>query len=120
MNLPTDKIVFLSDVPSNIKVDMTSGWRQYYFDGSVYELEYFIRSIKDDKIYLVIPLFINATSLKSPLLNLSEPFFVDNKSKAGLIIKFILKQWYSSGFSLNKETLIKFSIKFKRVSFINK
>jgi hypothetical protein len=38
MNLPTDKIVFLSDVPSNIKVDMTSGWRQYYFDGSVYRI----------------------------------------------------------------------------------
>jgi hypothetical protein len=25
MNLPTNKITFLRDVPSNIKVDMTSG-----------------------------------------------------------------------------------------------
>lgn len=115
MKLPQDRIMFLRDVPSNIKVDMTSGWRQYNFDGSIYELEHFIRSIVDNKIYLVIPLFTNSTSLKKPILNLSEPFFVNNESNSALIIKFILDQWYSSGFSLNQGTLITFSIKFKRV-----
>jgi hypothetical protein len=120
MNLPNDRIVFLRDVPSDIKVDMTSGWRNYNFDGSVYDLEHFIRSIKDDNTYLLIPLFRNATSLKKPVLNLSEPFFINNESKADLIINFILDQWYSSGFSLNPDTLIIFSIRFKRVSFINK
>jgi hypothetical protein len=120
MKLPQDRIIFLSDVPSNIKVDMTSGWRTYYFDGSIYELEHFIRAIIDNKIYLVIPLFTNSTSLKKPVLNLSEPFFVNNESNPALIIKFILEQWYSSGFSLNKQNIITFSIKFKKVSFSNK
>jgi hypothetical protein len=115
MNLPNDRIIFLRDVPSDIKVDMTSGWRTYYFDGSINDLSFFIKSIRDDKIYLVIPLFSNSTSLKNATLNLSEPFFVNNESNSALIIKFILDQWYSSGFSLNPGTLITFSIKFKRV-----
>lgn len=115
MNLPTDRIVFLRDVLSDIKVDMTSGWRNYNFDGSVYDLTHFIRSIKDDNIYLLIPLFSNSTSLKNATLNLSEPFFVNNKSNSALIIKFILEQWYSSGFNINQSTIITFSIKFKRV-----
>jgi hypothetical protein len=115
MNLPSNKIIFLRDVPSNIKVDKTSGWRNYYFDGSINDLSIFIRSIRDDKIYLLIPLFSNSTSLKNATLNLSEPFFVNNKSNSALIIKFILEQWYSSGFNINQGTLITFSIKFKRV-----
>jgi len=120
MNLPNNKIIFLRDVPSNIKVNMTSGWRQYYFDGSINDLSFFIRSIKDYNIYLLIPLFTNSTSLKNATLHLSEPFFVNNESNPALIIKFILEQWYSSGFSLNHTKLIKFSIKFKRVWFTNK
>lgn len=120
MNLPTNKITFLRDVPSNIKVDMTSGWRHYYFDGSISELSTFIKLIGDDKIYLLIPLFANSTSPKSATLNLSEPFLVYNKSNSGLIIKFILQQWKSSGFELRKGTIITFSLKFKRVWFTYK
>jgi hypothetical protein len=36
-------------------------------------------------------------------LNLSEPFLVNNKSNSVLIIKFIMDQWYSSGFEIRKE-----------------
>lgn len=115
MNLPTNKITFLSDVPSNIIVDKTSGWRHYYFDGSIYELSTFIKLIGDDKIFLLIPLFAKTTSIKSATLNLSEPFLVNNKSDPALIINFILKQWKSSGFELRKGTIITFSLKFKRV-----
>jgi len=117
MNLPQNKITFLRDVPSNIKVDMSSGWRHYYFDGSIYELSTFIKLIGDDKIFLLIPLFANSKSLNSATLNLSEPFFVNNKSNSGLIIKFILDQWKSSGFEVRVGTIITFSLKFKRVWF---
>lgn len=120
MNLPTNKITFLRDVPSNIKVDKTSGWRHYYFDGSISELSTFIKLIGDDKIYLLIPLFANSTSPKSATLNLSEPFLVNNKSNSALIIKFILRQWKSSGFEIRKGTIITFSLKFKRVWFTYK
>jgi hypothetical protein len=34
-----------------------------------------------------------------------------------LITKFIMDQWYSSGFNINPGTLITFSFKFKRVWF---
>jgi hypothetical protein len=115
MNLPRNKITFLRDVPSDITVDKTSGWRQYYFDGSIYELSTFIRLIGDGKIYLLIPLFANSTSLKSATLNLSEPFLVNNQSDPALIIKFILEQWKSSGFQVREGTIITFYIKFKRV-----
>jgi len=117
MNLPNNQIKFLRDVPSNIKVDMTSGWRHHYFDGSITELSTFIKLIGDGKIYLLIPLFSKSTSLKDATLNLSEPFFVDNESNPGLIIKFILEQWKSSGFEIKPGTTITFSFKFKRVWF---
>lgn len=117
MNLPTNQITFLSDVPSNIKVDLTSGWRYHYFDGSITELSTFIRLIGDGKSYLLIPLFSNSKSLKSATLNLSEPFFVNNESNPGLIIQFILEQWKSSGFETKVGNTITFSLKFKRVWF---
>jgi hypothetical protein len=75
---------------------MSSGWRHHYFDGSIEELSTFIKLIGDDKIYLLIPLFASSKSLSSATLNLSEPFLVNNRSNSGLIIKFILDQWYSS------------------------
>lgn len=117
MNLPENKITFLRDVPSNIAVDMSSGWRHYYFDGSIYELSTFIKLIGDDKTYLLIPLFSTSKSLKNATLNLSEPFFINNKSNSGLIIKFILQQWNSSGFEIRQGTILTFSFKFKRVWF---
>jgi hypothetical protein len=115
MNLTRNQITFLRNVPSDIKVDMTSGWRHHYFDGSIGELSSFIKLIGDDKIYLLIPLFGSSKSLSKPTLNLSEPFLVDNKSNSALIIKFILEQWKSSGFELGEGTRISFSFKFKRV-----
>jgi hypothetical protein len=115
MNLTTNQITFLRNVPSNVKVDMTSGWRYHYFDGSIHELSTFIKSIGDNKIYLLIPLIANSNSLKTATLNISEPFLVDNKSNSRLIIKFILEQWYSSGFELREGVRLTFSFKFKRV-----
>jgi hypothetical protein len=115
MNLTRNQITFLRDVRSSINIDMTSGWRHHYFDGSITELTVFIRKIGDDKIYLLIPLFASSKSLSVPTLNLSEPFLVNNKSNSPLIIKFILDQWNSSGFELKPSTRISFSFKFKRV-----
>lgn len=117
MNLSTNNISFLKDIESNIKVDMTSGWRYHYFDGSLSELSSFIKLIGDDKIYLLIPLFASSKSLSNATLNLSEPFLVNNKSNPALIIKFILEQWKSSAFELGEGRRIIFSFKFKRVWF---
>ncbi len=115
MNLSRNNITFLKDVPSNLKVDLTSGWRYHYFDGSLSDLSSFIKLIGDDKIYLLIPLFASSKSLSHATLNLSEPFLVNNKSNSALIIKFILEQWNSCGFDIKPDTIISFSFKFKRV-----
>jgi len=115
MNLTTNQITFLRNVPSDIVVDMTSGWRHHYFDGSISELSLFIKLLEDDKIYLLIPLFGSSKSLSKATLNLSEPFLIDNKSNSALIIKFILEQWNSSGFEIGEGIRITFSFKFKRV-----
>ena len=118
MNLTTKQITFLSHVPSDIKVDMTSGWRHHYFDGfSIGVISSFIESIGDDKIYLLIPLFSNAKSLQIATLNLSQPFLVDNKSNPDLIDEFIIDQWNSSGFNKKQDISFTFSFKFKRVWF---
>jgi len=117
MNLSRNNITFLKNVPSNLTVDMTSGWRYHYFDGSLSELSSFIKQIGNDKIYLLIPLFASSKSLSTATLNLSEPFLVDNNSNSNLIIKFILEQWKSSGFEVKEGTIISFSFKFKRVWF---
>jgi len=117
MNLTKNQITFLRDVPADINVDMTSGWRHHYFDGSISELSTFIKLIGDNKIYLLIPLFLGSNSLQNATLNLSEPFLVDNKSNSALIINFIGEQWDSSGFSLREGTRITFCFKFKRVWF---
>lgn len=117
MNLTRNQITFLSEVPLNIEVDRTSGWRYHYFDGSLHELSTFIKLIGGDKIYLLIPLFAGSKSLKNATLNLSEPLLVDNKSNPKLIIKFILEQWVTSGFEIRNGVKIIFSFKFKRVWF---
>jgi hypothetical protein len=120
MNLTNNNITFLRDVHSSVKVDMTSGWRYHYFDGSIEELSSFIKLIGDNKIYLLIPLFASSKSLKNATLNLSEPFLVNNESNSALIIKFILEQWNSSGFEIREGSTITFSFKFKRVWFSDK
>lgn len=117
MYLTRKEITFLRNVPSDIKVDMTSGWRYHYFDGSLEELSTFIKLIGDEKIYLLIPIFINGKSQSNAKLILSDPFLVNNKSNSTLIIKFVLDQWNSSGFNLREGTLLSFSFKFKRVWF---
>lgn len=103
-----EQITFLSDVPSNMAVDKTAGWRHHYFDENIHELSTFIKSIGDDNIYLLIPLFAGSKSLKCATLNLSEPFLVDNKSNPKLIIKFILVQWVTSGFEIKPGIKITF------------
>jgi hypothetical protein len=119
MNLTTTNITFLKDVHSSIKVEMTSGWRHHYFEGlSEYEIWSFIKRFRDDKIFLLIPLF--DASKTNATLNLSEPFLVNNQSNPVLITKFIMDQWNSSGFNINQGTLIQFSFKFKRVWFTYK
>jgi hypothetical protein len=116
MNLSTTNISFLKDVPSNLKVDTASGWRHHYFDDlSINEISSFIKLIKDDKIYLIIPMFKISKSLSNATLNLSEPFLINNKSNPMLITKFVVDQWNTSGFDLKLDTLISFSFKFKRV-----
>lgn len=115
MNLTTTQITFLRDIHSSIKVDMRSGWRHHYFDGSLSEISSFIKLIGDDKVYLIIPLFSGSNSLSNATLNLSEPFLINNKSNSGLILNFILDQWKTSGFNINEDTTIIFSFKFKRV-----
>ena len=116
MNLTTNQITFLKNVPNDTAVDMRSGWRYHHFnDFTIEELSSFIRIIGDDKIYLLIPLFASSKSLSDATLNLSEPFLIDNESNPALIIKFIIDQWNSSGFSRKQDCLITFSFKFKRV-----
>jgi hypothetical protein len=118
MDLTIYNISFLKDIDSSIKVDMRTGWRHHYFDGlSIDELSYFLKSIGDHKIYLLIPLFAGSKSFSNATLNLSEPFLVNNKSNSVLITNFIMDQWDSSGFNIHKDTLITFSFKFKRVWF---
>jgi hypothetical protein len=116
MNFSKYEITFLRHIPSDIKVDLTSGWRHHYFDGfTIGEIFSFIESIGDDRIYLLIPLFSNAKSLQIATLNLSEPFLVDNKSNPALIAKFIIDQWNSSAFNKKEDIPFTFSFKFKRV-----
>jgi hypothetical protein len=118
MKLSINQITFLKDVPTDINVEMRSGWRHHYFDGfSIGEISSFIKLIGDDKIYLLIPLFAASESLQIPTLNLSEPFLVNNQSNSALITKFIMYQWNSSGFNKKEDTQIIFSFKFKRVWF---
>ena len=118
MKLSVNQITFLRHVPTDIKVDMKTGWRHHYFESfSIGEISSFIDSIKDDKTYLLIPLFATSQSLQIATLNLSEPFLVNNKSNPALIIEFIINQWNSSGFKKKEDTPYTFSFKFKRVWF---
>jgi hypothetical protein len=121
MNLSTNKITFLRDVYPSVNVDMNSGWRFHYFENFQNEhISTYIKSIADNKIYLLIPLFVSSISLENPRLYLSSPFLVNNESNPALISKFIVDQWYSSPFVFREGTDITFSFKFKRVWFSSK
>lgn len=115
MNLSINNISFLKDLDSSINIDMTSGWRHFYMDGSIIQIASFIKQIGDNKIYLLIPLFATSRLFSDATLSLSEPFLVDNKSNPELIIKFIINQWDSSIFELKKGREITFALKYKRV-----
>lgn len=116
MNLSRTEITFLSDVPSDIDVDKNSGWRFNSFKNlTITEISTFIKSIEDDKTYLIIPLLCGSKSISKATLNLSDPFLINNMSNHHLIIKFIIDQWNSSGFTLKLDTQITFYIKYKRV-----
>lgn len=116
MNLTTNKITFLKDIPANINVDKSSGWRYHHFNGlNIYEISSFIKLIGDDKIYLLLPLFTGSKSKSEPTLNISESFLVNNRSNSRLITKFILHQWDSSDFNFKVDSQIIFSFKFKRL-----
>jgi len=116
MNLSTNNITFLRDIPSNINVDSKSGWRYRFIeDLSVNEISTFIKLIEDDKIYMIIPQFASSKSLSQARLNLSEVFLVNNKSNPMLITKFVVDQWNNSGFNINQGIKISFCFKFKRV-----
>jgi len=116
MNLTTNNITFLKDIPFNFKVDRSSQWRFYYFDTfNILEIASFIKLIGDDKIYLLIPFFASSDVISKPRLRLSDPFLVNNKSNSELIARFIYNQWESSGFSRKQDSLIMLSFKFKRV-----
>jgi hypothetical protein len=57
----------------------------------------------------------STNSISPAVLNLSKPFLINNNSNSVLIMKYILDQWKSSGFSLNDKTPVTFAFKFKRV-----
>jgi len=114
MNLTTNQITFLRNIPSLIKVDKTSGWKHHYFD-HIAEISTFIKLIGDDKVYLLIPFINTFESPSKPRLRLSDPFLVINKSNSVLIINFIIDQWESSGFNNNSGTPITVSFEYKRI-----
>jgi hypothetical protein len=120
MNLTRNQISFLRNIPAEIDINKRSDWRHYYFEGfNTDEIQSFIKSIGEDKIYLLIPQFSNSKSLSDPILSLSEPFLVDNKSNPLLITNFVLDQWKISGFRIDQDIRVIFSLKWKRVWFIN-
>lgn len=117
MELTRYNITFLRNVPSDIKIDMSTRWRYHYFNGSIAELDSYIKLIKDDSIYLLIPIFADSNSITSATLNLSQPFLVDNKSNSVLIINFILAKYKTSIFEIKQGISVTFALKFKRVWF---
>lgn len=114
MNLSTNNITFLREMPSNINVDKTSGWLHHYFD-VLSEIPSFIKLIGDGKIYLIIPFMATSKSLSNPRLRLCQPFLVNNKSNSILIAKLVLNQWESSGFNVNEASSVYLGFEFKEV-----
>lgn len=117
MELTTKQITFLSDIHPSINVDKTAGWRFHKFDGiSIFVIQTFVKSIGDNKIYLLIPNFGDFHSIKKARLRLSDPFLINNKSNPILILNFIDEQWKSSGFSMKETPPISLYFEFKRVT----
>lgn len=114
MNLSTNQISFLKDLPSNIKVDMSSEWRHHFFE-VLSEIPSFIKLIGDGKIYLITLNFGVSKSFSKPRLELAAPILINNKSNPSLILQFVIEQWESSGFDIKPGNNILLFIKFKRI-----
>jgi len=93
-------ISFIRNLPSTIRVDSNSNWcYKFFHQFDIYEISTFIKLIKDEKIYMIIPQFGGSESLSEPKLYLSEPFLIDNKSNPMLITEFLYEQWNKSCFN---------------------
>lgn len=116
MNLALTRtsITYLRYIPSYIKIDMNSSWNHITFtELSLDSIESYITSIKENRTFLIVPIF--SISNSSAMLNLSSPFLIDKNSNAGLITSFIVNRWNTSGFNTDKN--INFILKTKRVWF---
>jgi len=119
LDLSRTEITFLRDIPSNIKIDMDSGWKfNTFYDFSLIEINTYIKSMEDNETYMIVPVFTTSVTTYSAVLNLSSPFLIDNRSNPLLIIDFIANQWKTSGFT--NELRIIFLFKLKRVRLIYK
>jgi len=119
MNFSKTEISFLNDVPSDITVDMTSGWRFHFFhEVSIYNIATFIKTIPDDKIYLIIPLLSGSKSISKATLNLSDPFLINNRSDCNLILKFIIDQWDNSGFTVKLDKKLDYLLNSKEFDYL--
>lgn len=118
MKFSKNEITFLTDVPSYVNIDMTSGWRiQLFNKENLSKFSTFLEMIEVGDTYLIIPRFTTSVIMSDVKLELSDPFLVNNETSPDLILNFIINQWNKSGFSLKKDVKMIFSIKYKRVYF---
>jgi hypothetical protein len=121
MTLPLTRtsITHFRDIPSNIHINMDSGWNWNTFQGfSLYEVNSYIKSLEDNKTFMIVPVFTTNLTSDFVAVNLSSPFLIDNRSNPILIMDYLVYQWEHSGLS-NKLKII-FLFKLKRVWLIYK
>jgi len=115
-NLSITKITFLNAIPSTVKVDTSSKVKYHTFESlTFFEIKKFVLSITEGNTYLVTPIFSVANMKNKPMLLLSEPFLINNRSNSMLIHNFIVSQWNDSGFNVDQD--IQFSFRYKKVFF---
>jgi hypothetical protein len=117
MNFTITTISYLKDLSPKFKIESTTKWRYHYLDQfTTMEVHDFIRNIKNDNVYLIIPNISTSRNINDPKLILSLPFLVKRNSNPELITKLILDQWHSTGFFLeSNDRKIEVSFKFKRI-----
>ena len=112
LQLTRTSITYLKCVPNDIKIDMNSGWQFILLpDLTLYDIENHIKSIEKNKFFMIIPIFSTSLELDKGLLNLSQPFLIDNNSNAHLITKLVVDQWNMSGFNIYSDKKIIFYLK---------